>query len=112
MAKPAVIHPRRVDIHASQVGDKSFAHSLVDPHPLTSKACFAVISDLFVFCTVGVPQECWAPISKELGTLTVTNQYCFDPVSAAMSRGCAQGFSAKQRCWRKDHVIHARELSD
>ena len=36
----------------------------------------------YIFCTVGVPQDCWAPISKELGTFTVTNYYCFNAYSA------------------------------
>lgn len=50
-------------------------------------------NDPFTFCTVGVPQDCWAPISKELGTYTVTNQYCFNPVSAQLfARVCPKAF--------------------
>lgn len=47
----------------------------------------------FIFCTVGVPQDCWAPISKELGTFTVTNYYCFNAYSAFLfARVCPKAF--------------------
>jgi len=41
-------------------------------------------NDPFTFCTYGVPEDCWFPISKELGTYGVISQYCFNPVSAQM----------------------------
>jgi hypothetical protein len=48
----------------------------------------------FIFCTVGVPQDCWAPISKELGTFTVTNYYCFNAYSALLfARVCPKAFA-------------------
>lgn len=50
-------------------------------------------NDPFTFCEIGVPEDCWAPISKELGTYTVTNQYCFNPVSAQLfARVCPKAF--------------------
>jgi hypothetical protein len=50
-------------------------------------------NDPFVFCTVGVPWDCWAPISPQLGTFTVTNPYCFNPTSAAQyARVCPRAF--------------------
>lgn len=49
----------------------------------------------FLFCTFGVPQDCWAPISKELGLFTVTNYYCFNASSATLfARVCPQAFAA------------------
>lgn len=51
-------------------------------------------NDPFVFCTVGVPWDCWAPVSPQLGTFTVTNPYCFNPTSAAQyARVCPRGFA-------------------
>jgi hypothetical protein len=51
-------------------------------------------NDPFVFCAVGVPQDCWAPISPQLGTFTVTNPYCFNPTSATQfARVCPKAFS-------------------
>lgn len=48
----------------------------------------------YIFCTVGVPQDCWAPISKELGTFTVTNYYCFNAYSAFLfARVCPRAFA-------------------
>lgn len=50
-------------------------------------------NDPFTFCTRGVPQDCWAPVSKELGIYTVTNQYCFNAYSANMfARVCPKAF--------------------
>lgn len=50
-------------------------------------------NDPFTFCTVGVPQDCWAPISKEFGTFTVTNPYCFNAYSAQLfARVCPKAF--------------------
>ena len=47
----------------------------------------------FLFCTVGVPQDCWVPISKEYGTFSVTNPYCFNPYSAQLfARVCPKAF--------------------
>ncbi|BDU23248.1 hypothetical protein [Dyella sp. GSA-30] len=51
-------------------------------------------NDPFTFCTVGVPEDCWAPIDAATGTFTVTNQYCFNPVSAAtFARVCPRAFN-------------------
>jgi hypothetical protein len=48
----------------------------------------------FLFCTLGVPQDCWFPISKELGTYGVSNWYCFNPTSAALfATVCPQAFA-------------------
>jgi hypothetical protein len=41
-------------------------------------------NDPFTFCTVGVPEDCWLPISKELGTFTVTNPKSFNSYSAGL----------------------------
>lgn len=41
-------------------------------------------NDPFTFCTQGVPEDCWLPLNKELGTFTVTNPYCFNEASAAL----------------------------
>lgn len=47
----------------------------------------------FLFCTLGVPEDCWAPVSPALGTFTVTNQYCYNPVSSALyARVCPHAF--------------------
>lgn len=51
-------------------------------------------NDPFTFCTFGVPQDCWAPISPQLGTFTVTNPYCFNPTSAQQyARVCPKAFT-------------------
>lgn len=50
-------------------------------------------NDPFTFCTYGVPEDCWLPISKELGTYTVVHPYCFNSVSALMfARVCPKAF--------------------
>ena len=50
-------------------------------------------NDPFTFCTLGVPWDCWAPISPQLGTFTVTNPYCFNATSAAQfARVCPKAF--------------------
>ncbi|UGB39387.1 hypothetical protein [Frateuria soli] len=50
-------------------------------------------NDPFLFCTLGVPTDCWAPISAATGTFTVTNYYCFNAVSAAQfARVCPHAF--------------------
>jgi len=47
----------------------------------------------FLFCTLGVPTDCWAPISAATGTFVVTNYYCFNAVSAAQfARVCPHAF--------------------
>lgn len=52
-------------------------------------------NDPFVFCTLGVPQDCWVPIDPALGTFTVTYWSCFNPVSAALyTRVCPHAFGA------------------
>lgn len=38
----------------------------------------------YVFCTVGVPWDCWAPISPVTGAYTVTDWECFNPTSALL----------------------------
>lgn len=49
--------------------------------------------DPFLFCTLGVPTDCWAPINPATGTFTVTNYYCFNAVSAAQfARVCPHAF--------------------
>lgn len=63
----------------------------------SSNPCYETIpyynNDPFTFCTLGVPQHCWMPISKELGTYAVTNQYCFNPHSAQIfARVCPKAF--------------------
>lgn len=51
-------------------------------------------NDPFVFCAVGVPWDCWAPVNPQLGLFTVTNPYCFNPTSAAQyARVCPRAFS-------------------
>jgi hypothetical protein len=52
-------------------------------------------NDPFTFCTAGVPEDCWAPVDAATGTFTVTNQYCFNPVSAATyARVCPKAFNS------------------
>jgi hypothetical protein len=47
----------------------------------------------FLFCTYGVPQDCWAPVSPQLGTYVVTDEYCFNAWSASLySRVCPKAF--------------------
>lgn len=47
----------------------------------------------FLFCTLGVPQDCWAPVNPATGAFVVTNQYCFNAYSAAMyARVCPHAF--------------------
>lgn len=50
-------------------------------------------NDPFVFCTFGVPADCWFPIDPATGTFGVWNYYCFNPVSAAQyARVCPHAF--------------------
>lgn len=50
-------------------------------------------NDPFVFCTFGVPTDCWFPINPATGTFGVWNYYCFNPVSAAQyARVCPHAF--------------------
>lgn len=52
-------------------------------------------NNVFLFCTIGVPQDCWIPISPALGTFTVTNQYCYNPVSSTtFARVCPHAFQS------------------
>ncbi|WP_147292926.1 hypothetical protein [Dyella psychrodurans] len=47
----------------------------------------------FLFCTVGVPNDCWEPVSAQLGTYTITSNYCFNAYSANLfSRVCPRAF--------------------
>ncbi|MFC3656607.1 hypothetical protein FZ025_21020 [Xanthomonas hyacinthi] len=47
----------------------------------------------FLFCTLGVPSDCWAPINPATGTFTVTNPYCYNAYSALMyARICPKAF--------------------
>ncbi|GAA0909098.1 hypothetical protein GCM10009552_19300 [Rothia nasimurium] len=47
----------------------------------------------FLFCTLGVPQDCWVPDQKEYGTYHKTGRHCFNPYSANLySRVCPQAF--------------------
>lgn len=47
----------------------------------------------FLFCTFGVPQDCWFPINPATGAFGVWNGYCFNPVSAAQYvRLCPHAF--------------------
>jgi hypothetical protein len=47
----------------------------------------------FLFCTLGVPSDCWAPINPQTGTFTVTNPYCYNAYSALMyARVCPKAF--------------------
>jgi len=48
----------------------------------------------FLFCTLGVPTDCWAPINPATGTFTVTNPYCYNPVSSALyAKVCPHAFT-------------------
>lgn len=47
----------------------------------------------FLFCTYGVPEDCWTPTHKESGQYRVTSRKCFKPWSARLySRVCRQAF--------------------
>jgi hypothetical protein len=47
----------------------------------------------FLFCTYGVPEDCWVPKHKETGEYRITNRKCFKKPSADMySRICKQAF--------------------
>lgn len=63
----------------------------------SSNPCYEFIpyynNDPFTFCTLGYPAHCWAPISPQLGTYTVTIPKCFNPVSAQLyARVCPKAF--------------------
>src|SRR5579875_3011945 len=50
-------------------------------------------NDPFTFCTQGVPEDCWAPVDPASGSYTVTDEYCFNPVSASLyARVCPHAF--------------------
>ncbi|ULU26919.1 hypothetical protein [Dyella terrae] len=38
----------------------------------------------FLFCTLGWPADCWAPLNPATGTYVVTDEECFNPVSAKL----------------------------
>jgi len=47
----------------------------------------------FLFCTYGVPEDCWVPKHKETGEYRVTDRECFKSWSADLySRVCKQAF--------------------
>lgn len=47
----------------------------------------------FLFCTYGVPEDCWVPKHKEKGEYRVTDRKCFKSWSANLySRVCKQAF--------------------
>ena len=51
-------------------------------------------NDPFLFCTIGVPSDCWAPINPATGAFTVTNPYCYNAYSSAMyARVCPHAFT-------------------
>jgi hypothetical protein len=51
-------------------------------------------NDPFIFCTLGVPTDCWAPVNPAIGAFVVTNYYCFNAVSAAIYvRLCPHAFA-------------------
>lgn len=50
-------------------------------------------NDPFIFCTFGVPSDCWLPLDPVTGAFTVTDPECFNPVSAALyARVCPMAF--------------------
>ncbi|WP_279362932.1 hypothetical protein [Xanthomonas sacchari] len=52
-------------------------------------------NDPFLFCTIGVPSDCWAPINPATGAFTVTNPYCYNAYSSAMyARVCPHAFTS------------------
>lgn len=65
-------------------------------------------NDPFLFCTLGVPTDCWAPISAATGTFTVTNYYCFNAVSAAQfARVCPHAFIPEASILQGHDPLHA-----
>lgn len=47
----------------------------------------------FTFCTHGVPEDCWAPVDPGTDSYTITNEYCFNPVSASLyAQVCPHAF--------------------
>jgi len=47
----------------------------------------------FLFCKIGVPQDCWRPVNAATGEYKVVNRKCFNPYSANLfSRVCKQAF--------------------
>lgn len=50
-------------------------------------------NDPFNFCTHGVPEDCWEPVDPTTGTYAVTDEYCFNSVSASLyARVCPHAF--------------------
>ncbi|WP_155393138.1 hypothetical protein [Xanthomonas albilineans] len=47
----------------------------------------------FLFCTMGVPADCWAPVNPASGAFVVTNSHCYNPVSSALyAQVCPMAF--------------------
>lgn len=47
----------------------------------------------FLFCTYGVPEDCWVPKHKEKGEYRITDHECFKQWSADLfSRVCKEAF--------------------
>ncbi|ALN81542.1 hypothetical protein [Lysobacter antibioticus] len=47
----------------------------------------------FLFCKIGVPQDCWRPVNPATGDYQVVNRKCFNPYSANLfARVCKQAF--------------------
>ncbi|WP_161795367.1 hypothetical protein [Xanthomonas sp. MUS 060] len=38
----------------------------------------------FLFCTIGVPTDCWAPVNPATGAFVVTDPECYNAVSSAL----------------------------
>jgi len=69
-------------------------------------------NDPFSFCRYGVPEDCWAPVDPATGSFTVTDEECFNPVSAAQfARVCPHAFlsvQAKLPANRKQSMVSNR----
>lgn len=65
-------------------------------------------NDSFVFCTYGVPSDCWFPINPAMGTFGIVSHHCFNPVSAGQyARVCPHAFqsvSANLPASRRRHL--------
>ncbi|WP_329743303.1 hypothetical protein [Dyella sp. A6] len=64
-------------------------------------------NDPFLFCTFGVPSDCWYPINPATGSFGIISQYCFNPVSAAQyARVCPHAFMSVVLSMRHDLPHH------